>query len=343
MHLMWKILINYFLKIGSVLGIVQFNYDEASFIANKSRAKRIYSVCVNTTLVIAFPTSACILYALSLKTLVDSTNSASLMKLAYIYDVTTQISTYTVIVWILIYGSSSKMIDLVNTGNELIQNSAGSFSSRFFWLIILKSIFFEWIRGYFGVLAYTAYLEYGLNRIWMLIVTNLGIFVNMFVGNVFFCGIYSAGKLFKGLNKQLKLIVKPLKTNQKLSYSQLIEISDQIDRKMILHAKIGKFVEDINQTFSLICLLMLIEAFVTITEELYSFYAASRTVSLETSSLSVIMAFFQALNIFSFVYASSHVAEQTEKTGDILKVFVDSSADDRLKNSVSSYLAYGIT
>lgn len=335
MHLMGKLVLNYFFKIGSLLGVIQFNYNAVSFVATKSNAKQIYSIFINTVLAILFPTMAYIYFLIYNKTFGQNGSSVSLMKLAYIYEMLAQISTYIVVVGVLIHKNSSKVIDLMNTGSELIQHSVGSFPNSFFWVIILKILLFDWMREIFVILTYLAYTQYTFNEMWMMIVTSVCCFVNIFVGNIFFCGIFCAGRIFKVQNKQLKTILQPLKKNQKLTHLQLLEISDKIDQKMVLHAKIGKFVEDLNEIFSLIGMMMLLEAFVIITEELYSFYASSRMANAEASTMSVITAFFYAILVFSFVYASNHITEQVDKTGDILKVFVDTSVDDRLKNSVN--------
>ena len=332
MQLMWKILINYFLKVGSVLGIIQFNFNNGSFIATKSKGKQFYAKCLSIVLLIFIPFGSSLFYQLMSSSFQQGT---MLLEVVFFIQLSSQVVTSIMIVCILIQRNSSKVVKLINTGSELIQQTTESFSSRFFWLIFLKIILFEWLPIVFELWVNEPLTDHQLSLIWTMLITYLCGFINSFVANTFFDGIYFTAKLFKSLNNELKVIVRPLKTNQRLSHSQILQISDQIDQKMILHAKIGKFLEDLNQMFSFICMMILLDAFLVITGELYAFYVMSRNTTAESSTMSVAVAIFQALVIFSFVYASSHVTDQIERTGDILKVFLDSSVDTRLKNSVN--------
>ena len=332
MQLMWKIFINYFLKVGSAFGIFQFNFNNGSFIATKSKIKQFYAKCVSIVLIIALPFGAFEFNNLLSRSFLQK--GTMMLGVVFMIQISSQTATNLVINCILIQRNSSKVNKLINTGIELIQQMSESFSASFFWLIFSKIIFFEWLTIILDIWANHSITDDKLSLIWMMLITYLSGFINIFVCNIFFCGIYCSGMIFKSLNNELKIIVKPLKTNQRLTHSQILQISDQIDQKMILHAKIREFLEDLNQMFSFICMMILIEAFLIITGELYSFYVLSRISTAESSIMSIVVALFQSLVIFSLVYASSHVTEQVERTGDILKVFVDSSVDDRLKNSV---------
>lgn len=260
----------------------------------------------------------------------------SILTLTYTLQNSSQLITYSILFFTLMYNGSSEMIELVKTGCELEQMSQEKESNnKFFKLIVLKIFFLEWVNSCFIMFSNYEMIIYPKIVVCSMLVTMLGNTINMFAANIFFCGLYWVGKLYKTLNKQLKAIVKPLTNDQKLSLSQLLELSEKVDQMMIQHAKIGKFVEEYNKIFSLFCAAKLLEAFVTITVEVYSFYIFSRTSPDDGSSpLSFYLVLVQISTVFSFVYASSFVTEHFQKTGDLLKVFLDNSVDDRVRNSV---------
>ena len=263
----------------------------------------------------------------------------SLLNLTYAFQLTTQIITYSTVFSTLILKDASEIIKLFNSGSELMQAIKGKVSNNFYVALILKIFLLEWVYYFFQIFANYEMLTYPKLFIFTLLVTIFGNFINMFVANIFFCGIYCTGKLFKNLNKQLKLIVKPLQSfrplNQVLTHSQMVELSEKIEHIMIQHAKIVQFVKDFNKLFSLFCASKLLEGFVTITSDAYTFYVFSRTAPDDGSSpLSFYTCFVHISLIFSFIFASNFATEQFQKTGDILKVYLDFSVDDRLKNSV---------
>ena len=333
---MSKYLFKYFLRTGIALGLFPHSFDETNFKAGKSKALGIYSFCFSSVLLFLFPTSYTVYFLNFLSgKLIDK---YTLMGLVSTFEMIMQIITYILIVWNLVYKNGDKILSTFNCGADLMQVLPLKYSKALFNLIILKIICFDWISNIFYYLSNEQIWTFGLLNTWPMAVTLVGSFIIDFIANIFFCSLYCAGKFYKGLNKDLKTIIYPLHKRSLLTHSEILEISDKIDQKMVLHAKVGKLVENFNQIFSMICASLILTSFTTIVGEFYCFYAFSR-ISLENNQemvqFNVYMAFYKLIETFSFVYASNHITEQFENTGDILKVFLDASVDDRLKNSVS--------
>ena len=337
MALTWKFLSQYFLTLGTILGMFQFTFNKKSLKAEPLQKLRIYSMCLNTALIFLFPASS-----ISILVFVSDDvdlNIFKMMGVVYLFELVTQNISYTFLVCNLVYKNSKKLTELINSGSELLQVSYKSFSMDLFWLIVGLIVLMEWICCLVDFMACFSTVNYNIIMLWAIVVNFICDFIIMFVGNLFFCAILCAANFYKSLNYDLKMIVEPLKTDNSLSHFLMIQISDRIDQKMILHLKIGRFVQDLNVIFSPICAGILLYSFATITGEFYTFYSYTRVLTEADAAgyviLSMYMVALQILVVFSFVYASSQVVEQIERTADILKIFLDPSVDDRLKNTVN--------
>lgn len=336
MELLWKLLSQYFLKLGTVLGIFQFTFNQESFVAKPSQGLKVYSRCLHTTLGILY-----IVSTISILVHLRDDNDLSVLKMmgmVYLFELVTQNISFILIVHSLVYVNTSKLIELINCGGELWRLSKQCFSMQFFWMIIGWSVIQNWISCTIDFVASFSTVSYNFEMSWTIIIYSICGFINTLVGNLFFCAMLCTASFYKSLNKDLKLIIKPLKSDKLPSHSQTITTSDRIDQTMILHAKIGRFVQDLNKIFSSVCGGMLVYSFGTIVGESYSLYSITRVetedIVEDYKNLSMYMVALQILLVLSFVYASSIVTGQIERTAEILKVFLDPSVDDRLKNSV---------
>lgn len=341
---MFKYLLQYFLKTGRAVGIFPYIYHETQLKAVKSRALLLYSFCASSVFLFIFPIS-CRIYFINFQSGFILEKYA-LMSLVSVFEMIIQIITYTVIVWSLVFKNQNKILETFNCGAELFQVISIKFPIILFFLIVCKIIFFDWIITIVFYASDEKVVSNGVLSTWPMLVTIVGFFIIDLVSNIFFCSLYFSGKLYISLNKELKTIMRSLTIKNPLNLSEMLQISEKIEQKMVLHAKIGKFITNFKQIFSMICVSLVLGCFTTIVGEFYCFYAFSR-VPLENNQykieMNIYQAFYKIVDLFSFVYASNQITEQFGKTGDILKVFLDSSVDDRLKNSVRFYYCVKVT
>lgn len=331
---MWKFLLQYFLKFGSIFGVIKISFNFKTLKAEKSKTKVIFCFCFSTIFIIIFFISSHTVVIFFCD--IVGSKEYYVMGLAYMLRICTEMLTYVICVWSLLFRDSLTIIHLINSGSEIIQSLNEKIPISFYMTVLLKIMVlelafctFQWCLIW-TVYAFPKYVIYSM------IITTIGNAINMYSANIFFCAIYLAGKLYEIVNKQLKTIVKPLKKNQKITRAQMLEITGKIEKMMILHGKIGKFVEDLNIFFSLICVAKLLQAFMAITSETYTFFLFFKMLpNFATTILSFYGVLVQIAVVFCFVFAANHVTDQFDKTGDILQIFLDSSIDDRLKNCVS--------
>lgn len=334
MELFWKILLNYFIKVGTLLGIFPYTFEGNFYKANKCKALRIYGICSNIIIFTSFPLASVFLFKFFRGDF--DAGKFLLTQLVSISEfVSENICIYT-IVWSLIFKYPAKVFEVVNCGSELSRIINAQFTKQFLIISCLLVIIMEWFNSIWMIQLNYNNIDVPIS--FCMILYAICDFIIMFVANLFIGAFCCAGLFYKTVNKELKLIIKPLKNKQQLTHNQMIEISELMDQKMILHAKIGKFVNDINKIFSLICVSIMLNSFVIIIGELYSFYAKSRIENEDTTAFSIQLGMFQISLMFCLVYAANEVSEQFEATGDVLKVFLDSSVDNRLKNSVKEKL-----
>ena len=328
---MSKILVIYFTKIGTVCGFFPYTFDGKLYKPTKSTTLRVYSVFCSL-LAVSFPIASYILFIHNRGDI--DTSEFTLMHLVNSFELLGQNISIFLIVWSLVYKHQATVFEVVNCASDLSGVLVGKFSKQFLLMNYLLILSMEWL----SIIWYIFFEALNpLNDFTLRLSMNVSVireYFIMFTANLFFEAFCGAGLFYKILNKELKLLIKPLKKRQHLTHSQMLVISDMMDQKMVLHAKIGKFVSDVNKIFSLICASILLNAFITITGELYTFYSSSRMPGDKNDSFGLFLALYQIVLVFSFVYAANQVSEEFEATGDVLKVFLDSSADDRLKNSV---------
>ena len=333
-----KFMNNYFLKTGQILGICPYSFDNNSFAATKNRILRIYS-CVFCLILVIFQPVSTIQVSILYRdySLEDGPNL--ILKLVEIFESIMDNTVYMSIVWCIVFMNQNKILSSMNQGIE-ISKIFGECSSKMFQLFMLsKIILLDWM--FFILLGNLSIIMSG--KI-LAMICMINYFTIDFTINIMICAYVFAAHFYKKLNKDLNALMIPLRHSKKLTLTQMLKLSDEIDHKMCLHAKIGNFVNDLNQIFSVIFVTILLRSFVVITAELYTLYVFSRRTDehvLEGKSLSMYLTAYDTIEYFIFVYVSVKVTEQFQRTGDILKVFLADSVDDRLKNSVSS-LEYAI-
>lgn len=252
------VLVSYLYYVGVFLSVFRFSYSRKNLVnpvVESSMSKFVYGLFVSFILIFISPVSILKTYN-AMETTYFMEDFEMLRNAVTLFFVLEYLMASSLV--LMIFFNNQKVVNLVNAALELqeIINVAPTKlrDSNLFAFVATKMIFSE----LFSVVMMEEILrpviwnvEFdAIMHIFMLFFLQILV---VFVSNLFILTAFYASFLFQCLNSRINDINKKMSqsVNSMMSNQEMLELSDEIDKLAILHSKLGKFVQDLNNLLSI--------------------------------------------------------------------------------------------